>query len=247
MKTKPIYLKIASDVFWFQLKWTIPFFSIILLVHLIQNAPVFTKGQPLQDFLLTSYISSNIYMFIIGIISAAVFLPFYVKNGLTRKDYFKSAILGSSGLAVALVLASAMIAGIEHLVIQMIDFPYGIESINVLQDAKDTDNNVIAIIVTGMLFSPIIDPGHGWVLTLFLFSVNLFTYFVMGWMIGAAFYRMKLIGFAVLALFIFLLRIRDIIWESGLPLYASMAGLFVLIGIMLWIIKLLSRRVTIKL
>lgn len=247
MKNKPIYLKIASDLFWFQLKWTIPFFSIILLVHLIQNAPAITKGSPVEDFLLTSYISSNIYMFIIGIISAAVFLPFCVKNGLTRKDYFKGSILGSSGLAVALVLASATIAGVEHLVIQLTDFPYGIESINVLEDAKDMENNIIAIIITGMIFSPIIDPSHGWFLTLFLFSVNLFTYFVMGWMIGAAFYRMKLIGFAVLALFIGLLRIRNLVWESGLPLYASMACLFVLIGIVLWIIKLLSRRVTVKL
>lgn len=247
MKKKPLYLKIAGDVLRFQLKWTIPFFSIILLVHFIQNAPAITKGQVFQDFLLTSYISCNIYMFVVGIVSAAVFLPLYVKNGVTRKDTYKGMILGSAGLALALVLASAFVAGVEHLVVQLTAFPYGIESINLLHEAKETTNNIIAIIVTGMLFSPMVDPGHGWLLTLFIFTVNLYTYFVMGWMIGAGFYRMKLIGFSVLALFIAILRVRDLVWESGLPLYASVAGLLVLIGIMLGIIKLLSRRVTVKL
>ena len=35
------------------------------------------------------FVSSNIYMLVIGIIAAYAFLQYYVSSGVTRKDYLK--------------------------------------------------------------------------------------------------------------------------------------------------------------
>lgn len=189
----------------------------------------------------TAYMSSNIYMFVIGIISGAILLPYFVKNGVTRKDYFKGAVLGTLGLSLAMVLVIGMIVGLEYLFIKIGYMSHEIRGVII------NDKHFIKQIITGMLFAPVVDLEKGWILTFLVFIINLFTYYVSGWMIGSAFYNFKLFGFIAIALHILFLWIRDTMWGSGLPIFVSIAGLVLIIVMILLIIRFLSRKVIIKL
>lgn len=92
-----IYPKVARDVLFVQGRWTIWFLGILVIIHIIQTiAFLFTEGG-MNDFYARVYIAGNIYMFVIGILSSVSILPAFVKNGVTRRDYFKGAILGTLG------------------------------------------------------------------------------------------------------------------------------------------------------
>src|SRR5690625_5822035 len=95
---KPVsFTKPALDLLWVQLTWTFGFLGIYFLVNL--GKIIF--GDHVDSFYSAGYIASNIYMLVIGII-AINFMPYYVENGITRKNHFLGNTIAGVGLSIIL-------------------------------------------------------------------------------------------------------------------------------------------------
>lgn len=263
MKKKAVYPKVAGDLFVVQAGWSVWFLGIITIVHIVKAVVAFNTGSPHEDFYVSSNISSNIYIFIIGIIGAYAFLPIYVQNGVTRKDYFKGAIFAAIGISVAIVLFSVLLTGLEYLLVKFANLPLEIDHSNINNIAGDDDDNMIATIVKMMVVSPYVSLSGNWLLSLVVSSFNLITSYLIGWLIGAGYYRYGwFIGLGFIALSIVLMMSWDMLWgipvseplstwigasSLDLPVLVSFLGAFVIIGIILTIIRTLTRKVVVKL
>ena len=89
MKQKSKYAKVAQDLFFVQVKWSLWFLSFILLAHIVLIVISVNLGDAFGDFLVFSYGSSRIYMLVIGILLAYTFLPFYIHQGVTSSMTIK--------------------------------------------------------------------------------------------------------------------------------------------------------------
>ncbi|MGM0845913.1 MAG: hypothetical protein ACQEUT_13140 [Bacillota bacterium] len=226
--------KVAVDMSFLQLIWSAWFMSFVFTAYIILQRVVDNETVNEQSFLTFSYGPSKIFMLIIGIISVYAFLTFYVKNGVTRKDYFKGAVISSVAVSLVLMFIAGIVAAIEQ--------------------------GINPDIVT----TSFIGPDASLLLTVLVFSINILASYAAGWLIGAGFYRFGGIG-GMLYIFasILILSLMDFIWESELkePLkflldisnhhgYSSLTSFILTAGLLavaLWIIKLTTKRVQIKL
>src|SRR5690625_6438150 len=85
-----------------QMKWSLWFIVFVLVSYIVVIAISINTGSNSSDFFGFSYGSTKVYMLVIGIISASAFLTFYVKHGVTRKDYFIGSILAIIFLSITL-------------------------------------------------------------------------------------------------------------------------------------------------
>lgn len=263
MKRKAVYPKVAGDLFFAQGGWSIWFLGIITIVHIVKAVVAFNTGSPQEDFYGSSTVSSNIYIFIIGIIGAYAFLPMYVQNGVTRKDYFKGAILAVIGLSVAIVLFSVLLTGLEYLLVKYANLPVEIDNSKIISFDEDGDDNIIATIVKMMVVSPYVSLSGNWLLSLVVSCFNLITSYFIGWLIGAGYYRYGwFIGLGFIGLSIVFMMSWDMLWgievseplstwigvgSWDLPVLVSFLGSFAIIGIILTIIRTITRKVIVKL
>ncbi|MFT8321833.1 MAG: hypothetical protein ABF649_13080 [Bacillus sp. (in: firmicutes)] len=233
MKTKNNISKIATDMSWLQLTWSAWFLSIVFVLYIALRMIGGDTTITHKSFLTFSYQPAKIYMLVIGIISVSGFLTFYVKQGVSRKDYF----FGGSISAIIVSLMIMIIAGIVALV----------------------ENFFVPAIETGSFLG----PEASWVLIIAVYSLNILVYYVAGWLIGAGFYRFGAAGILYIIQAIILVVISDIFWQFELknPLKKlitihsqwefsfslSVIGTFVLLSIALWIIRSTTKRVRIKL
>src|SRR5699024_222724 len=190
---KPVsYTKVGSDLFYLQLTWTFWALGIFLFINIAR----LLFFNHVDSYYSGGYISANIFMLVIGII-AINFLPYYVGNGITRKNYFVGNVLASIGLSIAIPILVYIISFFEKLIVN------NVTSI-VLRDktletaveevTTEIDGNVIGEVIQSIILTPFIDPGSNLVLSLALFSLHIFVFYIIGWMIGAAFYRLGVIG-----------------------------------------------------
>lgn len=263
MKKKLIYPKVAVDMFFVQGGWTLWFISIMTIIHIVKAVVSLKTGSTHEPFFVSFTMSSNIYMLVIGIIAAYAFLPYYVKNGVTRKDHFKGATLGAIGLAMAIVMSSAVIAGLEWLILSLANHPLEIDNSAIHALTEGDDDILIAQILKMVVAVPFVDYSSNWFLAFGLASLNLYTSYIIGWLIGAGYYHSGWIaGFGFIALSIILMSAWDLLWGSklgapvstwleveafDLPVVVSLICSLVVIVFILWIIRLLTRRVTVKL
>src|SRR5690625_2015491 len=125
---KPVsFTKPALDLLWVQLTWTFGFLGIYFLVNL--GKIIF--GDHVDSFYSAGYIASNIYMLVIGII-AINFMPYYVENGITRKNHFLGNAIASVGLSIILPILIFLINFVVKLLVN--NFTY-----NVLNDRSLVD------------------------------------------------------------------------------------------------------------
>ncbi|WP_147532847.1 hypothetical protein [Bacillus marasmi] len=263
MSKKAVYPKVAFDMGAIQAGWTIWFLGIITIIHIVKAIVSIKMGGNHEGFFVSSFVSSNIYMFIIGIIGLYAFLPFFVKNGVTRKDYFIGSIFVGIGLSVSIVLYSLVLSGIETAVIKMANLPINIDNSGADVFSKDEDDILIAKIVKMIVVSPFVGLEDNWFLSLILTSLNLISSYVMGGFIAAGYYRYGWIaGFGFIGMSILLMIIWDLIWGSELgeplasllgvgsfdfPTIVSILGSVAIISLVLWMIRRVTRRVVIKL
>ena len=239
MKEKSLILKISKSLFIEQLKWSPWFISIMFLLHLIVSYFQTRIDFTLNSLFGFSYYSTNIYMLIIGIIAGAYFLPFYVKHGITRKNYFIGATLSALGLSAAIATIFAILSFLEGAILWF----FGIERLT-------------TTILT-------VNSGNYWLLSFLVYTLNIFTYYLIGWLITTGYYRFGWkIGFGFIALAILSSIAHGFLWENELyqqfvdKLPAQIGGLSLLISILLTtllnclilcIIRLSTRKVAIKL
>ncbi|MBT2762842.1 Tat pathway signal protein [Paenibacillus sp. ISL-20] len=239
-KTSSAVTRVSTDMFIQQGSWALGFLFIVLLIYI--GAGVGSsigvnvrEGMTEEGFFSLTYRSTKGFMLVIGIISAYGFLSYYVRHGVTRRDFFT----GAAVAAVYLSLAFPVVVGLVNWIIGMVTS----------HDAGST--------------SLLPEFDNNWLLTLVSYGVQIFTYYLMGWMIGSGFYRFGWIrGLGWIAVALVLIGFMDAlwqfelasIWELWLPvttafsvtLPVSLAGSVAVILITLILIRLITRRVTIK-
>lgn len=258
MKQSRIFPKIANDMFFVQLLWAFKFLGVALAIHIFKIIQGFIQGYEVDSYYNVVFVFSNIFILVVGILSGH-FLPKFVENGVTRKDYFKGTLLSSIGLSAAIPIILICISQLEQLVIKnMGKISFKELDINsILLEIGDIRTDI----VHSIFFSPFVDPKSNLVLAIAVFTLNLFMYYLVGWLISASFYRFANgigIGFIVIAFII--LTLEDVLLRisldlpvssrfeilDSLPLGMIVFCLFVLIFISIWIIRLLTKRVSIK-
>ena len=253
---KPVSFKtIGFDLLWVQLTWTFWFLGIMLLINigkLIFQADV-------DSFYISGYIASNIYMLIIGII-AIYFLPYYVENGISRKNYFLGNIIASIGLSIIIPILIYLLSLLESLVASSLSPAILIERV-FEQVVVDIDGHPLAEVILSFILTPFVNPETNLILSLAVFSLHIYVFYLIGWLIGSAFYRLGVIGGLVfIVIGIALNAVKDSMLRLALdlPLFQSFSALdivpvnlaiplvFVIILITLILIRLLTKRAAIK-
>ena len=252
MNRRKNYLKVASDLFFVQGRWTKWFLVIITLVYIKQAVFALLNNNPEEDFYAFSFVSSNIYMFVIGIIAACVMLSYYVRNGVTRRDYFKGALLAVIGLSLAIIAYSLVITGLERLIIKLGNLPLIIDNKAAELFAwTDYDEGVlVAKIIGALVISPFIDLESNWLVSLVLACLNFVASYLIGWLIGAGYYRFGwLWGFGFIGTAIVLMVLWDYIWSIGFEIsqIGSILGSVVFIVLVSGLIYTITSRVAIRL
>lgn len=262
MNQRGFFPKVALDMFIMQMVWSLIFLGIILAIHIVMIVASLNIGDAMGDFLFFSHGSAKIYMLVIGIISTYGFLTHYAHHGVTRKDYFKGSAIAAAGVALAIGVIAAALTGLEYIVMGMADIQGTLDR-SLAGNAIKIGNNSISIEFLKLIFeSSVLVHSSNWIVSLFMYSLNILTYYAAGWLIGSGFYRFGwFIGLGFILLSLLFITTGDVLWgtELGeplsdwlpfdlitLPLYGSFSANIIIIGIMLWLIRLATRNATIK-
>lgn len=255
MNHKP-YVKVTMDMFWMQFMWTLSFFGITLLIHIIKMITSLYSEDEVSSFFASSSITSNIFMLVIGIISSTSFIKHYVSHGITRKDFFYGASIASVSLSIIIPLIAALLTQVISFIIKLAHVPIVFQAYK--SEKIEDSGNLISDIVQSVILTPILELQSEPILALLIFSLNIFTYYIVGWLIGSAFYRFgTIVGLGSIVLGGLVIYIEDVLINAGLgievynytftiPLYVSVFLVVVIVGMVLWIIRQFTKRVTIK-
>jgi len=225
--------KVASDMYIEQMKWSVWFIGIMMTVYIALNIAVKLFDIDFIDNLLRfSEGSSIIYMFVIGIIAGSIFLPQFLKLGVTRRRVFYGTVVAALLISVSLPLIFVLGAGIEYLFSRLFDF----------RIAKPIFPNSAAPV--------------------FMYSLNIFMSYLVGWLITVGFYKFNWkIGLFFIALAGGSIALYTLIWKdsiislystgvgtlgTGLPLLISVFETLALILFVLITIRALTKRISIK-
>ena len=122
------------------------------------------------------------------------------------------------------------------------------------------DDGIVSDIIQSIIIAPYVDPQSNWLLAILIVILNLLTFYLLGWLIGSAFYRFGVIvGLVFIAISVVLVLLENALlsiglgltvperlssYDFGLPI--SIIGVVAMITIVLWVIRQLTKRVAIK-
>lgn len=237
-KDGSVTAKVASDLFFMQMKWAIWFVGIVFVVYLV--VPMFvTDVDALRlHFLAFIFQPTKIFMLVIGILSCFAFLGYFVGNGITRKDYFIGSAVAAVGVAVGIMLLASVLQGVLHLV------------------------GLFTAYVPNRAFGEPFGVETAWLLPFVVFSLSVVAYYIAGWLVSIGFYRYGGFGgfVTIISAFIYV-WLSDLSWEGertlklfgfieltlpSLPLPIFMVITIVMLVIGLWVMRSLTKRVPIK-
>lgn len=204
--------QVAGDLFTTQFKWALWYIAVITLLH------VFVSLFSEQGVFVLSYGSTPTYMLVIGFV-VGTFMPFYVKHGVTRKDYYLGSALAMLGVALAIALIFSILAAIESAV-------YHVMALDILREPFNLSGG-----------------SNNWFSAILIYSLSSYLYCLIGWFVYLGFYRFTRVtglGFCLLAFL--LIYLHGFLENAQLVIL----GLVVLIGILLYLIRLLTQRIPIK-
>lgn len=254
---KPIsFTTTAMEMFWVQLTWTFMAAGIMLLINVVK----FIFGKDIDSFYSSTYVAGNIYMLVIGII-VINFMTYYVEHGVTRRSYFRGGALASLALSIVIPIFVYIISLIERLIANQ--FSWFVLREDGLGKVVDIDlgGNLIGELVVANILTPFVDPSENLILSLAVFSLHLFVFYIVGWLIGAGFQRLGVIGgILIIVVGLALIMVKDSMIRLALdmPLYQNFEVLshvpdmlaiplaFVVIIIALALIHTLTKRAPIK-
>lgn len=217
MKQKAIYPKVATDMFMAMSIWTYGFMGIVLIVQIVKAIIAFNNGNNIDSYFNALFVATNVYMFVIGIIST-YFLPYYVENGVTRKDFYKGALLSSVGLSIFIPVITFILSTLLHFILNLLHHNV-IRETDLNASALDVDGNIIGDIVQSFIISPYVDPTSNWFLAIIVFAINILFFYLVGWIIGAGFYRFHtIIGLGFIAVGIVIITFKDTLLRAALEL-----------------------------
>ncbi|WP_416148007.1 hypothetical protein ACM26V_17390 [Salipaludibacillus sp. HK11] len=230
--------KLGIDLFSLQMKWAMWFLPIIFILYL--GVLWFLPDADVNEmsFLSFAFEPAKIFMLVCGIISVFAFLSYYVRQGITRKDYFKGTGIAAVGMAIVMMIIIAIVAAILFFIGSYVNFLSDINTSTFLNTQSD------------------------WFIPVIAFSLILTSYYVAGWLIGVGFYRYGgWGGMGFIAIALVFTTLTDVLWEaeashpwaswlnlnmSQLAIPISFIGALIFISIGLWIIRATTKRIPIK-
>lgn len=266
MKKNTIYLKVTGDMFMVQSLWILGFLGVMIVVHIFRIITAMFGDNGVDSYFDSVFIAANIAMFVIGIL-CIYFLPHFVGNGVTRKDYFRGAMLAAIGLSIALPIITMVVSTLGQFIINQIDqITYNNPDINSAVQEIDTNGNIIGNIISSTVQSfiipPYVNPTSNWILAIAITSINTFIYYLIGWMISSGFYRLGTIpglGFIIIGMITLiakdsLLRItlnlplaEQLTFLDILPKSIAASTILLMVIMVIGVIRLLTKQVTVKL
>lgn len=235
--TTPRYRKVSAAVFSDMFKWSLWFFSILFAVHLIRIFWLNGGTDRIEGFFIFSQYSVNIFMLVVGIMSAYVFMSRHIQQGVSRKDSYLGTALAALALSAFATLVPLTVNGLQHLLAETISLPVELDTVSAFE-------------TTG-----------GWFAAAIALFLNTLTFFLAGWVISIGYYRFGWIaGFGFIALSFVIFGLNDYLWKPNTadamewlpynPLEANFwltaLGSSVLILLLFSLMRLLTKRVTIK-
>jgi len=261
MTAKAIFPKVAIDMFFVQMKWTGWFLAIMILIQIAKTAFLAFSGNDLDSFFVSVSVASNIFMLVIGIL-AGIFFPWYfVRHGVTRKDYFLGTVTAAVSMAAIIPVIVKFISLIEQFILKII---LAVEVKPFKSDLFDPDEfEPLGDIIEMIIVSPMVDPQSNLLLAVFLFSINILMCYAVGFLIGCGFFRFGYGGFLYIALGIVFTAAYDLVLILGLgqalpgtfaqllsnvdlSLMQAIAGVLALIALAMWLIRQTTKRLVIK-
>ncbi|MBM7539801.1 hypothetical protein [Amphibacillus cookii] len=257
MKKPLIYLKVTKDLFVAQLMWALGFLGVMLVIQIIKTVIASTQGNEVESYYHSTFVASHIFMLIIGMI-AITFLPYFIELGVTRRDYYKGTFLATLGLSLVMPILTTLVTKVEQLIFRYLAIPTKEMAINEI--ILDTERDFIGDIVQSAIISPFVDPQTNPWLAIFIFSIHALIYYLVGWFISASFRQHMIVGLLSIAVSIILIRLEDLLFRvsldlplpSGpltmdfLPSGVSGLGIVLIIGLLAWLIRQLTKNMTIK-
>lgn len=182
--------KIATDLYLVQMKWVAWYLPIVYFVYfaifLFINEPEIRS----MSLLTFTFQTATIFMLVCGILSSSIFLPMYVKQGVSRKSYFQGAFLSAIGLAITVIGLTTILTWIVS-----------VFNINVFKEVELSSLGV-----------------NSWLLTSVSYFFVVLIYFLVGWLIGLGFYRYGGFGGFVTILVAFVVvSLNDLLWSFNTP------------------------------
>ncbi|WP_422122509.1 hypothetical protein DHX103_11955 [Planococcus sp. X10-3] len=235
MKQKKFNPKVAFDIFYEQFKWSIWFLGILAAVHVIVLFFNTNNQNLIVGFFEFSRYSTAIFMLVCGIMAVYVFVTSHVQQGVTRKDVYLGIASSALGLALFLTLIALVLNGIEFLLTEYTALPFNFTSFG---------------------------SSSEWLLETAIYVLNIFTCYLVGWLIGVGYYRFGwIIGFLFIAAAIIALSLNGYFWgendiNTAIPWIPNIpadpapaiaiTGSLVLIATLLAVMRLLTKRMAIK-
>ena len=259
MKSKTVYPKVAADIFTVLGTWILGFLGVMVLVQVGKTVVAFINGSEVDTYFNAVFVAANVAMLVIGIMST-YFLPHYVENGVTRKDYFKGALLSSIGLSIVLPIITILVSKVGEFIVSHID-KIVLKQPDINSAVMETDGNIVGNIVQSFIITPHIDPSSNWLLAITALTVNILFFFLVGWFIGASFYRFHVvIGLGSILLGLIIITIKDSLLRlvldlplpdrfftlDFLPSSAAVLILLLLLVLLAWLIRSITKHVSIK-
>ncbi len=232
--------KVSFDLFSLQMSWSLWFFGITTVVYFVLGAVAFSDSDSLElSFFAFMLQPAKIYLLVLGILSISSFLPFYLQQGVTRRDYFIGTTLSAIGLSITLAAMSGIVTLILYLIHRWLSLPDFIS------------------------FTSDIYPDASLMIDFAVFIVTSLAYYVAGWFIGIGFYKYSaLLGMSFIALSLLFGALIDLLLksESGIFQYLvdfnpdafsftlpiSLLIIIFVIGMILTVIRRLTRTIPVK-
>ncbi|WP_341201191.1 hypothetical protein [Planomicrobium okeanokoites] len=188
MKQKKFNSKVAFGIFYEQFKWSLWFLSILVTIHVFVLFFVPNSDAGIVNFFEFSRYSSAIFMLVCGIMAVYVFVTSHVQQGVTRKNVYFGIAIGALGLAIFLTMIPILVTGIEFLLAEYTALQFTFTSIG---------------------------SSSEWLMEAVFYLLNIFTYYLIGWLIGVGYYRFGwIIGFLFIAAAIVALSLNGYFWEE---------------------------------
>lgn len=204
-------------MFWSQLTWAFGFLGIMLLIHIGKLVVASFKHDEIDTFFNATFMTSNIFMLVIGIISIH-FISHFVGNGVTRKDYFKGSLLASIGLSIVIPILTFIVALVDKFILsKLFAVEYKVAALNKIEIGSNF--HLIEEMIQAVLLTPYAEPERNWSLALSLFSLNIFFCYIAGWLISSSFYRFNVIaGLAFILVAATALILKNVLLRTALDL-----------------------------
>jgi hypothetical protein len=221
MKPTAVFPKVAKDMYLEQMKWTVWYLVFVLvtqIVHLYSSYFAIDDDTTVKGILVFLFQSAKVYMIVIAIISVNGFLSYYVGQGVTRKEFWVGSMLAALGLTATITFSAVILTYLEYGILEMFQLSH--------------------------LLSDEFLNGNAWLVIQYL--LNIFFYYLAGYLIGVGFYRFHWIaGIGFVALF--LLSVSALEWSEKYSLGLNVLSSAVAIVLFLTLLRQLTKNIPVKL